>query len=140
MKCPAVGVDIGKNLFQQEPVHLVGRTHPVPYQRVAQRGDTYVRSLLFRGARSALMHAKHAGTWGEQIQQRRPSREFERSARATNVGRVGAFGACSVSGCKQAAYQGATYSVESNSRNLAHRGMHRGRNEMVAPASERLRL
>jgi len=39
---------------------------------ISRRGDTYVRTLLIHGARSVLFHAKHAGTWAEQIQKRRP--------------------------------------------------------------------
>lgn len=40
---------------------------------ISRRGDTYVRTLLIHGARSVLFHGKHAGTWAEQMQKRRPS-------------------------------------------------------------------
>jgi len=40
---------------------------------ISRRGDTYVRTLLIHGARSVLFHGKHAGSWAEQLQKRRPS-------------------------------------------------------------------
>ncbi len=40
---------------------------------ISKRGDTYLRTLLIHGARSALAHAKEPGPWLEQIKQRRPA-------------------------------------------------------------------
>lgn len=40
---------------------------------ISRRGETYVRTLLIHGARSVLFHGKHAGSWAEQLQKRRPS-------------------------------------------------------------------
>jgi len=39
---------------------------------ISKRGDTYLRTLLIHGARSALTHAKEPGPWVEQISKRRP--------------------------------------------------------------------
>lgn len=40
---------------------------------ISRRGDTYARTLLIHGARSVLFHAKHVGTWADQMQERRPA-------------------------------------------------------------------
>ncbi|MDR5880504.1 IS110 family transposase [Caballeronia sp. LZ032] len=51
----------------------VGTGGKVQLLGISRRGDTYVRTLLIHGARSVLFHAKHAGTWAEEMQKRRPS-------------------------------------------------------------------
>lgn len=40
---------------------------------ISRHGDTYVRTLLIHGARSVLFYGKHAGSWADQLQKRRPS-------------------------------------------------------------------
>lgn len=39
---------------------------------ISKRGDTYLRTLLIRGARSVLSHANDPGPWVEQMKKRRP--------------------------------------------------------------------
>lgn len=39
---------------------------------ISKRGDTYMRTLLIHGARSALMHAKAPDPWVTELRQRRP--------------------------------------------------------------------
>lgn len=39
---------------------------------ISKRGDTYLRTLLIHGARSALRHAKEPGPWLDQISKRKP--------------------------------------------------------------------
>lgn len=39
---------------------------------ISKRGDTYLRTLLTHGARSALMHTKEPGKWLQDIGKRRP--------------------------------------------------------------------
>jgi transposase len=39
---------------------------------ISKRGDTYLRTLLIHGARSALTHAKHPDPWVTALRQRRP--------------------------------------------------------------------
>ncbi len=40
---------------------------------ISRRGDVYLRTLLIRGARSVLYHAKVPTPWQKAIQQRRPA-------------------------------------------------------------------
>lgn len=40
---------------------------------ISKRGDSYLRTLLIHGARSAITHTKEPGPWLEQIQARRPA-------------------------------------------------------------------
>lgn len=51
----------------------IGTGGKVQLLGISRRGDTYVRTLLIHGARSVLFHGKHAGSWAEQMQKRRPS-------------------------------------------------------------------
>lgn len=50
----------------------IGTGGKVQLLGISRRGDTYLRTLLIRGARSVLFHGKHGGTWAEQLHKRRP--------------------------------------------------------------------